>query len=182
MTDETTTGKDSPPEPPTLADMAAAPLAIEADAPPGDTYSVAQVAQLLDVSPKRIRQLTAEGRLMVAQAKPMRLWAQSVHELRDARRSSSRDIRAQVPAPDTEVLVASAIDAVRELMERTYTRQIEAGEIQLAETKAERDRLREDLTAERERAERDREQLRADVERERARADALAARKWWRRS
>jgi hypothetical protein len=162
---------------------------IAADAPPGDTYSRDQAGKLLGVSARRVSQLAAEGRLDVVQGSPLRVSAQSVHELRKARQESGRDLRAHVPPPTSEESVAAAVAAEREHLERMYTRQIEQGAAFTAAAQAERDRALADLAAERARAEREREELRADILTERTRADAerdraeaLAARKWWRRS
>lgn len=164
---------------------------IAADAGPGNTYSREQAAQILGISPRRITQLAQEDRLKVVQASPLRLAAESVHAERDRRRRPGRDLRATVPPLETGALISSEVAAIREILERAYARQIEAGEALLSETQAERDRLLADLQAERDRADRERERLlgelaeeKARTEAEKLRADALAAakrRRWWQR-
>ena len=70
-----------------------------------------------------------------------------------------------------------------------YSQQIEQRVQLTAAARAERNRALADLAAERARVQRERKELRADIltertraDAERDRADALAARKWWRRS
>lgn len=134
---------------------------IAGDAPPGDTYNREQSARILGVSPRRVTQLAADGRLNVIQAKPLRVSAQSVHELREARRSGTRDLRATVP-PDPAADVAEQVERVVSLVVAEHRRAIEAGEHLLAEVTASRDDARSEV-----------ERLRADVERERAEVERL---------
>lgn len=186
MTDVT---PEDPPEPLPVAEDAPAPAPIPGNAPPGDTYSREQAAKVLGVSARRVSQLAGDGRLETVQANPLRVSASSVHAEREKRRSPARDLRATVPPLETSALISQEVAAVREALERAYARQIEAGEVLLSETRAERDRLLTDLQTERDRAERERERLLAEVAEEKARADAereraekaLAAkrRRWW---
>ena len=152
-------------EAPSVSDL------IPADAPPGDTYGREQAARLLGVSPRRVSQLADEGRFVIVQRKPLRLAAQSVHEMRDARRSRDADIRSTVPPADGAEVSAGLLAEVRKLVEMTETanvRAIESRDDALADARAERDRardeverLRAELVAERE--------LRAEAERRRRR-------------
>lgn len=176
----------------TPGDAPETPPTIPADAPPGDHYSREQAAKLLGISPRRVTQLADDGRLEVVQASPLRVSASSVHAERERRRRPDRDLRATVPPLETSALISQEVAAIRETLERAYSRQIEAGEALLSQTQAERDRLLADLQAEKARADAERDRLllevaeekaRADAERERA--DAIAAakkRRWWQRS
>lgn len=186
MTDLTA---EDPPEPLPVVEDAPDPAPIPGNAPPGDTYSREQAAKVLGVSARRISQLAGDGRLEVAQETPLRVTASSVHAERERRRSPARDLRTTAPPLETSALISQEVAAVREALERAYARQIEAGEVLLSETRAERDRLLADLQAERDRAERERERLLSEVAEEKARAEAereraekaLAAkrRRWW---
>lgn len=166
------------------------PDLIPGNAPPGDTYSREQAGKVLGVSARRISQLAADGRLETVQASPLRVSASSVHAERERRRKPGGDLRTTPPPLETAALISTEVAAIREVLERAYARQIEAGEALLAETRAERDRLLADLEAERVKAERERDRLlaevaeekaRADAERERAEvAEAAKRRRWWR--
>jgi plasmid maintenance system antidote protein VapI len=143
-----------------------------ADSPPGDDYGREQAAQVLGISPRRVSQLVADGRLLVVQEKPLRVSAQSVHELREERRGRNRDQRATLP-PES---VAEQVERLVTLVTNEQRRALEVGEHLLAEVtqqrdelKAEAERLRAQVEAERERAENLRTQLEA----------APVRRKWW---
>lgn len=157
---------------------------LAADAPPGDTYGREQAARLLGVSPRRVSQLAADGRMEVVQAKPLRLSAESVHRLREERRSPSRDTRATVPPEHTpEESVAAQVERVVSLFVAEHRRAIEAGEHLLAEVTTQRDEYRAEV-----------ERLRAEVEAERAARSAVEQqaaeqaaapkprRRWWPRA
>lgn len=153
---------------------------LAADHPPGDTYGREQAAQVLGVSARRVSQLAADGRLEVVQAKPLRVSAQSVHELRAERRGPGRDQRATVP-PDPEGDVAAQIERVVSLVVTEHRRAIEAGEHLLAEVATQRD----DYRAERDELRAERDRLRAELDTERqAREDharTTQRRHWWHR-
>ena len=143
-----------------------------ADAPPGDDYGREQAAQVLGISPRRVSQLVGDGRLLVVQEKPLRVSAQSVHELREERRGRNRDQRATLP-PES---VAEQVERLVTLVTNEQRRALEVGEHLLAEVtqqrddlKAEAERLRAQVEAERERAENPRTQLEA----------APVRRHWW---
>lgn len=143
-------------------------------APPGDTYSRKQAAQVLGLSERRISQLATEGRLAVVQDSPLRVSAESVHVLRAERRGGG-DPRAAVP-PDPAADVAAQVERVVSLVVAEHRRALEAGESLLAEVSAQRDDYRTEA-----------ERLRAELDAERtarAEAERLAAersRRWWRR-
>lgn len=143
-----------------------------ADAPPGDDYGREQAAQVLGISPRRVSQLVADGRLLVVQEKPLRVSAQSVHELREERRGRNRDQRATLP-PES---VAEQVERLVTLVTNEQRRAIEVGEHLLAEITQQRDELKAEA-----------ERLRAQVEAERERAEDLRTqlaavpvrRHWW---
>lgn len=170
----------SPAGPETVApqqvpESVSSPERVPADAPPGETYGAKQAAQVLGVSPRRVAQLAESGRLQVVQERPLRVSAQSVHELR-AERKGGGSVRATTP-PDS---VAEQVERLVALVTTEQRRAIEAQEHLLAEVSTQRDELRSEV-----------ERLRAEVERERARAAELAdkltaqadepRRSWWRR-
>ena len=171
--DDGTRQHDGWAEPPLPVDDDPEPIAD--DAPPGDTYNREQAARVLGVSPRRVSQLAADGRLEVVQDKPLRLSAESVHRMREERRSPKRDQRATVP-PDPAGDVAAQIERVVGLVVAEHRKAIEAGEHLLAEVTTQRDDLRAEV-----------ERLRSEVEAERVRREAaeLAAaqprRRWWQR-
>lgn len=66
---------------------------------PGEAYTAAEAARVLELSPKRVRQLAEEGRLDVVQSGPLRVSAVSVLRTRDARRAASTEGRAGGAAP-----------------------------------------------------------------------------------
>lgn len=149
--------------------MQSAPVPLAADAPPGDTYGREQAARVLGVSPRRVSQLADDGRLEVVQPKPLRLSAESVHRLREERRSPNRDQKATVP-PDPAGDTAAQIERVLALFQIEHRKAIEAGEHLLAEVSAQRDEYRSEV-----------ERLRAEVEAERTARQAAehARRRWW---
>jgi len=54
-----------------------------------DTYTATEASRLLGLSPRRVRQLVDEGELEgVPNSKPLKIHAQSVHDLRDKRKES----------------------------------------------------------------------------------------------
>jgi len=141
-----------------------APSVLASDAPPGDTYGPQQAAQVLGVSARRVGQLAHEGRLEIVQDKPLRVSAQSVHELREERRGKKSDIRATVP-PES---VADQVKELVALFTAEQRKAIEAGESLLAEVSTQRDelkdenaRLKDEIEAERLRVEELRTQLAA---------------------
>lgn len=139
---------------------------IASDAPPGDNYGAKQASQVLGVSPRRVAQLAQDGRLEVVQERPLRVSAQSVHELRAERRGSAASVRANTP-PDS---VAEQVERIVALVTTEQRRAIEAQEHLLAEVSTQRDELRSEVERLRTEVERERER----AQEERARADELA--------
>lgn len=152
---ETVSEQDSPETSSTLA----------ADAPPGDTYGAQQAAQVLGVSPRRVSQLAHEGRLDVVQDKPLRVSAQSVHELR-AERSGKAKHPLAAPPPES---VADQVERLVALVTAEQRRAIEAGETLVSEVSRQRDELRSEV-----------ERLRAENERLRDEQREQKPRRWWR--
>lgn len=146
-------------------DTPEAPEKLASDAPPGETYGTQQAAQVLGVSPRRVSQLAQEGRLEVAQEKPLRVSAQSVHELR-AERSGKGKHPLAAPPPES---VADQVERLVALVTAEQRRAIEAGETLLSEVSRQRDEMRSEV-----------ERLRA--ENERLREESQRPRKWWGRS
>jgi len=144
-----------------LDDLDEAGGVIPADAPPGQDYGAEQAGKILGVSGRRVRQLAQEGRLEVVQDRPLRVTAQSVHEMRALRRGTSRPTQA-TPAPEG---VAEQVERLLALFTAENRRAIEATESTLREVTAQRDDYRAEA-----------ERLRAQVEAERLRADSLAER------
>lgn len=146
-------------------DIPEAPEKLAADAPPGETYGTQQAAQVLGVSPRRVTQLAQEGRLEIAQEKPLRVSAQSVHELRAERAGKGKHPLA-APPPES---VADQVERLVALVTAEQRRAIEAGETLLSEVSRQRDEMRSEV-----------ERLRA--ENERLREESQKPRKWWGRS
>lgn len=151
------------------------PALVAADAPPGETYGREQAARVLGVSPRRVSQLAADGRLEVVQDRPLRLAAESVHSLRAERRGPHADQRATTPPPDAAD-VAAQVERVAGLLAAANLRALTASESVLAEVQGERDRLLvrvENLQAET-------VALRAELDRVREQLAAQPRRRWWR--
>lgn len=140
------------------------PEKLAADAPPGETYGTQQAAQVLGVSPRRVSQLAHEGRLSVVQEKPLRVSAESVHDLRAERAGKSRHPLA-APPPES---VADQVERLVALVTAEQRRAIEAGETLLSEVSRQRDEMRSEV-----------ERLRA--ENELLREENQKPRKWWNR-
>ena len=143
----------------------------------GNTYTAAQAATVLGRSVKRVRQMIQEGKLeVVPDSEPIRLTAQSVHELRDALKGQgTRPGRA--PSP-----VGLTFEQVRELVETLTTKAIEAAQSERAAVDEMREKTEQALRAELDqtRAELMQTQARqADLEQELEQVKASPRRKWW---
>lgn len=145
---------------------------IAADAPPGATYGSQQAAMILGVSPRRISQLAQEGRLVVAQEKPLRVDAESVHELRAERQGRSRH-PLSTPPPES---VADQVERLVSMVTAEQRRAIEANEALLSEVSRQRDEMRERL----ERAEVEVAELRDEMARKESEASQTKKR-WWKK-
>lgn len=140
--------KDSPEVTPLMA----------SDAPPGATYGTAQAGKLLGVSARRVSQLAHDGRLEIVQPKPLRISAQSVHELRTERSGRGADQRANVPPPLAES-VADQVARIVEMVTTETQKAIEVREHLISEVTSHRDELKAELLAERAKVEQLQEQL-----------------------
>lgn len=135
-----------------------------------DTYTVAEAATLLGVTPKRVRQMIAEGKLSpVKGSNPTRLPARAVIAARDTRKRKPATAAPAglIPLAD----VAALIDQAREAAERSARLQLEAREAVEAT-------LREALAEAQARAWETQARLEAMTERA-ATAEAQAARRSW---
>jgi hypothetical protein len=137
-----------------------------------DTYTVAQAAKVLDVTPKRVRQLIADGRLsVVAGTSPQRLDARAVHRHRDER---AKQAKAK-PGPSSTSSSRGPVMAVSDVLEMfraEQARAIEAQESNFQQALAARDRVEELLRDEL-------AQARAEVERLRQQQAAAPSRRGW---
>lgn len=143
----------------------------------GNTYTAAQAATVLGRSVKRVRQMIQEGKLeVVPDSEPIRLTAQSVHELRDALKGQgTRPGRA--PSP-----VGLTFEQVRELVETLTTKAIEAAQSERAAVDEMREKTEQALRAELDqtRAELMQTQAKtAELEQELEQVKASPRRKWW---
>lgn len=113
-----------------------------------DTYSVAETARLLGVSPKRVRQLVEEGKLLpVEGSTPLQVQALSVLEERERRKESPP---RPGPAPAVNPLEPSEILAMASEIASSVAREsvrlaLEAAEPARKEAEAVRDRTEESL-------------------------------------
>jgi hypothetical protein len=105
-----------------------------------EEYTVAQAARVLGVSPKRVRQLIAEGRLTpVPGSSPTALPASAVHAERERRRNR---VPASTPGPDpTPQPLDLDLETLLEYARATTRLALEAGEADRAATAAARDRV-----------------------------------------
>lgn len=107
-----------------------------------DTYGTNEAARVLGVSPKRVRQLVAQGTLSALQTNPLRLSQQAVHDLRDLRRKDSRAKSPQpaaAPPADFTALLDRLLDSERRATAAETRAAITAQAVD--EMKAERDAL-----------------------------------------
>ena len=148
----------------------------------GNTYTAAQAAQVLGRSVKRVRQMIQEGKLeAVPDSEPIRLTAQSVHELRDT-------LRTQGTKPGRAPTAAGlSFEQVKELVETMTTKALEASQAERAALEAMRDKTENALRAELDqtRAELMQTQAQAaELQQELATAKATPTeeprRRWWR--
>jgi len=143
----------------------------------GNTYTAAQAATVLGRSVKRVRQMIQEGKLeVVPDSEPIRLTAQSVHELRDALKGQgTRPGRAPKP-------VGLTFEEVRELVETLTTKALEAAQSERAAVDQMREKTEQALRAELDqtRAELMQTQAKtAELEQELEQVKASPKRKWW---
>jgi DNA-binding transcriptional MerR regulator len=115
-----------------------------------DTYGTTEVARLLGVSSKRVRQLHESGRLPAVSKNPLRFTQEAVHTLRDERRTDKRAKSPDKPVPpstaDLSALVEMLTKATEEATEARTLRAIrdrahEEAKQALGSMQAERDAL-----------------------------------------
>jgi hypothetical protein len=148
----------------------------------GNSYSAAEAAQVLGRSIKRVRQQIQEGKLeLVPDSDPVRVTAQSVHELRDTLRTQGAK-PGRAPAS-----TGLTFEQVKELVESLTTKALEASQSERAALEAQREKIEAALRAELDqtRAELMQTQARqADLEQELATVRAAPTeeprRRWWR--
>lgn len=102
-----------------------------------DTYSATEAARVLGVSPKRVRQLVAQGKLDAAATDPLKLSQQQVNELREQRKGDSRAKHPAQPDP-------AAVGDLGALVEKLLTMQAQVTRLEIesqaaADLKLERD-------------------------------------------
>ena len=113
-----------------------------------DSYTVAEAARLLGVTPKRVRQMIAAGGLpTVAGESPVRLPAEPVHQERERRQASPSK---PGPAPAAQPLDAQQVlDLAQEIASRVATDSLrialEAAEPYRQQVEATRDRTEQAL-------------------------------------
>lgn len=148
----------------------------------GNSYSAAEAAQALGRSVKRVRQMIQEAKLeVVPDSDPIRVTAQSVHELRDTLRTQGTKPGR---APATTGLT---FEQVMKMIDNFTSKQLEASQSERAALEAQREKIEAALRAELDqtRAELMQTQARqADLEQELATVRAAPTeeprRRWWR--
>lgn len=109
----------------------------------GNDYTAAEAAQVLGRSVKRVRQMIQEGKLeAVPDSDPVRVTAQSVHELRDSLRTQGTKPGR---APNSTGLT---FEQVKELVETLTTKALEVSQSERAALEAMRDKTENALRAE----------------------------------
>lgn len=148
-----------------------------------DTFTVAEAAKVLTRTPKRVRQMLAEGKLTaIPGSEPARISAAAVLTLRQQLRTGSTPRPGPKPAAGTGLTA----DEVLAMVERLTAKALEASAEERARADAARDRaeelLREAVAAERLKA----DALAVEVASLRALLESAATatqerRSWWRR-
>lgn len=148
----------------------------------GNTYTAAEAAKVLGRSIKRVRQMIQEDKLeAVPDSDPIRVTAQSVHELRDTLRTQGTK-PGRAPAAN-----GLTFQQVMELVETLTTKALEASQTERAALEAMRDKTENALRAELDqtRAELMQTQAQAaELQQELATSKATSTpeprRRWWR--
>lgn len=106
-------------------------------------YRVTDAARVLGVSPKRVRQLVAEGRLPVIEgSSPLAVEVEAVHRERERRRHRTP---ATTPGPEAQgATVAVSVETLLEYAERVTARALDAAAADRRAAAAARDQA-EDL-------------------------------------
>ena len=123
--------------------------------PSVDTYTVAQIAKILDLSQKRVRQLLTEGKLTEVSRNPVQISQAEVIALKETREKSGQGksyapLAAQPLAQEIQAL----IETINQNTQRALTALEQASEMketalreQIANLQTERDQLKADLEA-----------------------------------
>lgn len=109
-------------------------------------YRVNDAARVLGVSPKRVRQLVAEGRLAAIEgSSPMAVEVEAVHRERERRRHR---VPATTPGPDAQGgTVAVSVETLLEYAERVTARALDASVADRRAADAARDQAEDLLRA-----------------------------------
>lgn len=122
-----------------------------------DTYTVKQTALALGVSPKRVRQMIAEGKLKQVGSDPVTVSQLEVIDLRTKREESSKVIKARTSKQNAfydqiEQLIQLTADTHKRsilALEEASKRNEENYQAQINELKAENEKLKEEITKKR---------------------------------
>jgi len=113
-----------------------------------DSYSVAQTAKLLQRSPKRVRQMITENKLVpIPDIKPIQIPAQQVHDLREQYKNPSTRAAAQQGTGLTFEQVKELVESfTQKALESATAQQQQAQQLQQQQAQE----LKTELEAERE--------------------------------
>lgn len=126
-----------------------------------DSFTVAEAAKVLSLSPKRIRQLIAQGTLStIKDSSPLRVVSVEVLAMRDQRRRTEGGPR---PGPQGTPQVVSLPDVLT-LAQAITQRAITASDDSHAKVLQARDRVEDHLKAELARARQETDKLRSEME------------------
>lgn len=114
-----------------------------------DSYGTAEAGRLLGLSPRRVRQLVADGRLVAVSSDPLRVDAKSLLELRDERRSEPATTS---PATGQGEQIAAVLDRALQAVQTAAERAESAYRERLAISDRTEQQLRDELFQERARA------------------------------
>jgi len=110
-----------------------------------ESYSVHQASVMIGVSDRRVRQLVAKGRLVVAHLSPMRLDAKSVHDMRELRKRGH--VQASTPPAMGIELATLAAETARVTWETVGKQDFERLILELRSAKVELNETRSDFAA-----------------------------------
>jgi hypothetical protein len=127
-----------------------------------DTYTVQQTAMALGVTPKRVRQMIAEGKLTAFSTSPVTIKQIEVLELRVSREKSAGE-RVAHATPKTNTANAELLSQISSLIEQSTETNKRALELMQAS------------------AERNEQNLMAQVNELKAEIDRLRARRFWKK-
>lgn len=140
-----------------------------------DTFTVAEAAKVLGVTPKRVRQVIASGTLQVIEgSNPARLSSADVIALRDQRKARQGRGTSR-PGPQAQTTQTVALEDVLTLAQTLTERALTAAAESHAQALEARDRIEDHLKQELAQARQETERLRAEL------AEAQGRRSWFRR-